>query len=182
MIIISQMEADYSGRPDAASRRPRRHLRIALLAALAASLVAVPSVEATTGPTPLADPPLWTLTKHQARPFIGRFKLAKPSGKQLINAAYAAQINEYGYLMGTLVVYTYDSAGREVSWVARTYEYHPKGPGRMAIDVISPTNESIIARLHLRVRRHHRLTGILEPLRPPFAPVRAQQITLRRVD
>jgi hypothetical protein len=176
------MTGDYSGRPDAASRLRCGRLRLVLLAVLAASLVVAPSVKATTGPTPLAEPPLWNLTKREARPFIGRFKLAAPSGKQLVNAAYAASINEYGYLEGTLVVYTYDAAGREVSWVARTYEYHPKGRGRMAIDVISPTNESIIARLHLRVRRHHRLTGILEPRRPPFAPVRPQQITLRRVD
>lgn len=148
---------------------------------LLGALVLAPAAIATTGPTPLAKPPLWNLTKRQARPFVGRFKLAAPHGRQLINAAYAAQVNEYGYLEGTLVVYTYDEEGRETSWVARTYEYHPKGGGKMAVDVISPTNENIFARLHLQVRRGHRLTGTLEPLRPPFAPVKPQRITLRRV-
>jgi hypothetical protein len=153
----------------------------ALLGALVVAALGAPAAIATTGPTPLAKPPLWNLTKRQARPFVGRFKLVAPHGRQLINAAYAAEVNEYGYLEGTLVVYTYDEEGRETSWVARTYEYHPKGGGKMAVDVISPTNESIFARLHLQVRRGHRLTGTLEPLRPPFAPVKPQRITLRRV-
>lgn len=154
---------------------------VVLLGALVLAALGAPAAIATTGPTPLAKPPLWNLTKRQARPFVGRFKLAAPHGRQLINAAYAAQVNEYGYLEGTLVVYTYDEEGRETSWVARTYEYHPKGGGKMAVDVISPTNENIFARLHLQVRRGHRLTGTLEPLRPPFAPVKTQRITLRRV-
>jgi hypothetical protein len=152
----------------------------ALVGSLALGLLAVPAV-ATTGPTPLAKPPLWNLSKRQARPYTGRFKLAGPHGKQLINAAYAATINEYGYLEGTLVVYTYDEEGRETSWVARTYEYHPKGGTKMAIDVISPTNENIFARLHLKVGAGGRLTGIIEPRKPPYTPVRPQQITLRRV-
>jgi hypothetical protein len=184
MIIISQMRADYS-RPKISASRPSRGrgvpLSLAVVGCLLLALLGAAGVSATTGPTPLTKPPLWSVTKRQARPFIGRFKLAAPRGKQLINAAYAADINEYGYLEGTLVVYTYDEAGRETSWVARTYEYHPKGPGKMAIDVISPANENIFARLHLRVIAGGRLTGILEPLKPPLAPVRPQQISLRRV-
>jgi hypothetical protein len=154
---------------------------LTLIATLLISFAGASQAVATTGPTPLAKPPLWDLTKRQARPYVGRFKLVGPHGGQLINAAYAASINEYGYLEGTLVVYTYDEEGRETSWVARTYEYHPKGPGRMAIDVISPANENIFARLHLKHVGRGRLTGILEPRKPPFAPIRSQQITLRRV-
>jgi hypothetical protein len=153
----------------------------ALLSALLLAIPGAPVATATTGPTPLAKPPRWNVTKRQARPYIGRFKLAHPHGRQVINAAYVATFNSYGYLEGTLVVYTYDEEGRETSWVARTYEYHPKGGGKMAIDVISPANESIFARLHLRVGARGRLTGILEPLKPPLAPVRPQRITLRRV-
>ncbi len=177
------MGGQHSGRHSISGDRPRRRGRplaaVVLLCAVFALVVA--PAGATTGPTPLTKPPLWSLTKRQARPFVGRFKLAAPRGRQLINAAYAAAINEYGYLEGTLVVYTYGEDGRETSWVARTYEYHPKGPGRMAIDVISPANENIFARLHLRVTAGGKLTGLLEPLLPPFAPVRPQQISLRRV-
>jgi hypothetical protein len=184
MIIISQMRAEYSRGWISASRPfggRSAWLSMVVTCALLVALLWAPGVDATTGPTPLTKPPLWTLSKRQARPFIGRFKLAAPRGKQLINAAYAAEINEYGYLEGTLVVYTYDEAGRETSWVARTYEYHPKGPGKMAIDVISPANENIFARLHLRVIAGGKLTGTLEPIRPPLAPVRTQRISLRRV-
>jgi hypothetical protein len=141
----------------------------------------VPGARATTGATPLAKPPRWNVTRHQARPFLGRFTLAAPRGRQLITAAYAAEINENGYLEGTLVVYTYDEAGRETSWVGRTYEYHSIAPGRMTIDVIAPANENIFARLHLRVLAGGRLTGRLESIRPPLAPVRPQRITLRPV-
>lgn len=164
--------------------RPASKKLIGIAAVAGALLLAgsgAGSAVATTGPTPLTKPPLWNLTKRQARPYIGRFKLARPHGRQLINAAYAATINTYGYLEGTLVVYTYDEAGRETSWVARTYEYHPKGGTKMAIDVISPANESIFARLHLKVGPRGSLTGILEPRKPPLAPVRPQRITLRRV-
>jgi hypothetical protein len=137
---------------------------------------------ATTGATPLAKPPRWNVTRHQARPYLGRFRLAAPRGKQLISAAYAAEINENGYLEGTLVVYTYDEAGRETSWVGRTYEYHAVAPGRMTIDVIAPANENIFARLHLRALPGGRLTGRLESIRPPLAPVRPQQITLKQLN
>jgi hypothetical protein len=137
--------------------------------------------DGTTGATPLAKPPLWNVTRRQARPFVGRFKLAAPHGRQLINAAYAAEINEYGYLEGSLVVYTYDRSGRETDWIARTYEYHPKGPGRMAVDVIGPAIQNVLGRLYLRVGHHGRLTGILEPLQSTFLPTRTQRITLRRV-
>jgi hypothetical protein len=144
-------------------------------------ILGAPGAGATTGATPLAKPPLWNVTRHQARPFLGRFRLAAPRGRQLISAAYAAEINENGYLEGSLVVYTYDEAGRETSWVGRTYEYHPIAPGRMTVDVIAPANENIFARLHLRAIAGGRLTGRLESIRPPLAPVRPQRITLSRV-
>ena len=92
------------------------------LVLLAAVLVQPAATDATTGATPLAKPPLWSVSRREAKPFVGRFKFARPHGGQLINAAYAAEINEYGYLEGTLVVYAYDEAGSETSWVGRTYE------------------------------------------------------------
>ena len=106
-----------------------------MLGALVAGVLLLPSfgvsgARATTGATPLAKPPRCNVTRHQARPYLGRFKLAAPRGRQLISAAYAAEINENGYLEGTLVVYTYDEAGRETNWVGRTYEYHPRGRAR----------------------------------------------------
>jgi hypothetical protein len=51
----------------------------------------------------------------------------------------------------------------------------------MTVDVIAPANENIFARLHLRATAGGRLTGRLESIRPPLAPVRPQRITLRRV-
>ena len=159
----------------------RRLLVASLLGALGVALWSPGVVDATTGPTPLAEPPRWHVTKREAGPFLGRFKLTRPHGKQLVNAAYAAEIDKEGYVVGTLVVYAYNHAGREVSWVARTYEYHPEGKRRMTIDVIS-FNEIVLARLHLQARSGHRLTGILEPLKKPYSPPRPQRITLRRVD
>jgi hypothetical protein len=178
------MRGRHSQPGKGAGIRPRRRISSLLtLVACGLSLLAVgaPGAGATTGATPLAKPPRWTVTKRQAKPFLGRFRLAAPRGKQLISAAYAAEINENGYLEGTLVVYTYDEAGRETSWVGRTYEYHPIAPGRMTVDVIAPANENIFARLHLRALPGGRLTGRLESIRPPLAPVRPQQITLRRL-
>ena len=163
----------------------RRFTRAAVLVCAAAGLLLLagaPQVGATTGPTPLTKPPLWTLSKRQARPFIGRFKMVAPHGGQLISADYAAMPNEFGYMEGTLVVYTYDEEGQETSWVGRTYEYHSKGRGKMTIDVIAAANENIFAKLRLQVTRRGELTGILEPIRPPLAPVRPQRITLRRVN
>jgi hypothetical protein len=170
-------------REGARSRPGRRFPQLTALLACGFLLLALaaPEAGATTGATPLAKPPRWNVTRHQARPFLGRFGLAAPRGRQLISAAYAAEINENGYLEGTLVVYTYDEAGRETSWVGRTYEYHAVAPGRMTIDVIAPANENIFARLHLRTLPGGRLTGRLESIRPPLAPVRPQRITLRRV-
>jgi hypothetical protein len=160
--------------------RPARLIAAVLASALLSGLLGASGAGATTGATPLAKPPRWDVTRHQARPYLGRFRLAAPRGRQLISAAYAAEINENGYLEGTLVVYTYDEAGRETSWVGRTYEYHAVGPGRMTIDVIAPANENIFARLHLRALPGGRLTGRLESIRPPLAPVQPQRITLRR--
>jgi hypothetical protein len=170
-------------REGAAPRPGRRRSRLSALLACGFLLLALgaPEARATTGATPLAKPPRWNVTRRQARPFLGRFTLASPRGRQLITAAYAAEINENGYLEGTLVVYTYDEAGRETSWVGRTYEYHPISPGTMTIDVIAPANENIFARLHLRALPGGRLTGRLESIRPPLAPVRPQRITLRPV-
>jgi hypothetical protein len=170
-------------REGAAPRPGRRRSRLPALLACGFLLLTLgaPEANATTGATPLAKPPRWNVTRRQARPFLGRFTLAAPRGRQLITAAYAAEINENGYLEGTLVVYTYDEAGRETSWVGRTYEYHPISPGTMIIDVIAPANENIFARLHLRALAGGRLTGRLESIRPPLAPVRPQRITLRRV-
>jgi hypothetical protein len=151
-----------------------------VVAALLLGLSGAPTAVATTGATPLTKPPRWNVSKREAHPYIGRFKLARPHGRQLISVGYAATFNTYGYLEGTIAVYTYDRAGRETSWVARTYEYHPLGGTRMAIDVISPANESIFARLRLRVGANGNLTGMLEPLKPPYAPIRPQRITLKR--
>jgi hypothetical protein len=134
---------------------------------------------ATTGATPLAHPPRWEVTKRQARPFMGRFKLAAPHGRRLISGAYVAGFNNYGYLQGSLALYLYGAGGQETSWVGATYEYHPVGRGRMLVDVVSPDNQEVFARIRLAVRRGHRLTGTLVQLQPPFVP--AQRITLRRV-
>jgi hypothetical protein len=49
----------------------------------------------------------------------------------------------------------------------------------MLVDVVSPDNQVVFARMRLVVRRGHRLTGTPVQLQPPLIP--AQRITLRRV-
>jgi hypothetical protein len=133
---------------------------------------------ATTGTTPLAHPPRFGVTKSQAVPFLGHFKLVKRPKSRLISGAYVAWYNDNGYVEGGLAVYTYGPGGREISWVGRTYEYHQTNRG-MTIDVISAANEQIFARLRLRAGRHGRLTGWLRELLP--VPRRPTPIILRPV-
>ncbi|MFT3864916.1 MAG: hypothetical protein QM729_11645 [Solirubrobacterales bacterium] len=155
-----------------------RHGAAALLALLAAALVAPSASDATTGAHPLANPPKYHVSHAEARPYIGRFQLARPHGKGLMSAAYVARFNEFGYLEGSLVVYAYTKSGRTTSWVGTTYEYHPRGHRRMTIDVISPNNQVIFARLRLRAGRGGRLSGRLLQLRPAGP---TQAISLSRV-
>jgi hypothetical protein len=132
---------------------------------------------ATTGTTPLAHPPRYKVTRAQVAPYLGRFVLAKQrSSRRLVSAAYLGGHNDRGYVEGGLAVYTYDPSGQEVSWVGRTYEYHPTAAG-MTIDVISAANEQIFARLKLRPGRHGLLTGTLRELLPVPRPAAA--ITFR---
>ena len=157
----------------------RAALVVAASCALLLGVATTPLATATTGATPLAHPPRWEVTKQQARPFIGRFKLVAPHGRRLISGAYVARFNEYGYLQGSLALYLYGAGGREISWVGATYEYHAVRRGQMVIDIVSPDNDAIFARMRLAVRRGHRLTGTLVQLQPPLIP--AQRITLRRI-
>jgi hypothetical protein len=159
--------------------RKRRSPTLVLLLGLALAGVALgPSTSgATTGPTPLAYPPRFKITKAQAAPYLGHFKLAKPLGRQLISGAYVGGHNDKGFVEGNLVVYAYDAEGRESSWLGRTYEYHAVGD-EMIIDVISPDNEEIFARMRLHPARSGRLTGSLKMRIPPgpsqrisFAPI-----------
>jgi hypothetical protein len=150
----------------------------AVSALVAAALLGPASGGATTGAHPLANPPKYHVTKAEARPYIGRFQLSRPHGKNLMSAAYVARFNEFGYLEGSLVVYAYTKSGRTTSWVGTTYEYHPRGNGRMVVDVISPNNQVIFARMRLRAGKGGRLTGELLQLRPPGP---TQAISLGRV-
>jgi hypothetical protein len=77
-----------------------------------------------------------------------------------------------------MVVYAYSKSGQTSSWVGTTYEYHPRGDGRMTIDVISPNNQVIFARLKMRTGRGGRLGGRLEQLVPPGP---TQRISLTRL-
>ena len=154
----------------------RRSL-VALACALAVSLaltVAPSHAEATTGPTPLAHPPRFKVSDAQAAPYLGRFKLVRPLGKELISGAYIAGRNERGFVEGTIEVYHYEAAGRETILLGRTYEYHAVG-GRMTIDVISAANQVILARMHLRPFGRGKLAGTLRSLVPPRPP---QRITM----
>lgn len=157
------------------ARFPKKLVAVAVLAAA----LAVPAgVGATTGAHPLANPPRFHVSRAEARPYIGRFELTAPHGHLLRTAAYVARFNEFGYLEGTIVVYAYTRSGRTTSWVGTTYEYHPRGHGRMTVDVISPNNQVIFARMKLRVGHNGRLGGRLYQLVPPGP---TQTISLRRV-
>jgi hypothetical protein len=154
----------------------RLRSRAALLACLlVAAFAGAPTVAgATTGPTPLAHPPRFNVTKTEAAPYLGRFTLVKPHSLQLINGAYVAGYNERGFVEGTIVLYTYDAEGRETSVLGRTYEYHSVGD-RMTIDIISPENQAILARMTMHVAGGGRLTGNLTTLMPAGKP---EQMTL----
>jgi hypothetical protein len=161
------------------SRKLRVIVASAAAAALATAALIAPAVgEATTGAHPLANPPRFHVSRAEARPYIGRFQLAAPHSRTLRSAAYVARFNQFGYLEGTIVVYGYNKAGQTESWVGTTYEYHPRGNGRMTVDVISPNNQVIFARLKLRIGRGGKLSGNLFQLIPPGP---TQAISLRRL-
>jgi hypothetical protein len=158
--------------------RARPRLKLFLAAALAAALAIPATGDATTGAHPLANPPRYRVSHAEAHPYIGRFALSVPHGKALRSAAYVARFNEFGFLEGTLVVYAYTGSGQTTSWVGTTYEYRPRGGGRMTVDVISPNNQVIFARMKLRVGRGGKLSGKLFQLIPP-GPTEA--ISLKRL-
>ncbi len=147
--------------------RPIAALFICLL--IAAFALAPSGAVATTGPTPLAHPPRFDVTKAEAAPYLGRFTLVKPHSQQLINGAYVAGYNERGFVEGTIVLYTYNAEGRETSLLGRTYEYHSVGD-TMTIDIISPDNQAILARMKLHVAGGGKLTGELTSLMPAGKP------------
>ena len=158
-----------------------RTLYLPLAAVLVATaLIAGPAPAlATTGPTPLAHPPRFAVTDAQAAPYLGRFRLVPPFDQQLISGAYIAGRNERGFVEGSLAVYHYEAAGRETVLLGRTYEYHAVGEA-MTIDVISPQNQVILARMRLHPAGGAKLTGTLTSLLPSgparrvtFAPVSA---------
>jgi hypothetical protein len=140
------------------------------------SLVATAPAGATTGPTPLAHPPRFEVSAIEAAPYIGRFKLVQPLDRRLISGAYVAETNERGYVEGTIAIYHYEAAGRPSALVARTYEYHAVDGG-MEIDVISPQNQVILARIKLHQSGAGRLSGTFRSLMPAEDP---QTISLAR--
>lgn len=143
----------------------------------AGALVLAASAQATTGNAPLAHPPVYKVTRKQGAPYVGSFKLVRPHAVKVSKAAYVARYNEFGFLEGSLVVYSYDSAGTLTSWVARTYEYHVVG-GRMEIDLIAPVNQLIIGHLVLHKNAKRELVG---QLTGEVAAGQAQQITFASV-
>ncbi len=168
-----------NGRTAARKLNALRATGLAAAVVATVALIAPASGNATTGAHPLANPPKFHVSKAEARPYIGRFQLSRPHGKGLMSAAYVARFNEFGYLEGTIVVYAYTKSGQTTSWVGTTYEYHPRADGRMTIDVISPNNQVIFARLKLRVGKGGRLTGKLLQLRPP-GPTQAISLSRAR--
>jgi hypothetical protein len=145
---------------------------------VAVSAITAPSVAlGTTGATPLAHPPRFKVDHGQAAPYLGRFRLVQPLDRNLISGAYIAGYNERDFVEGSLAVYHYEAAGRETVLLGRTYEYHAVGK-RMTIDVISPQNQVILARMRLHPSGGKRLAGTLTSLVPP-GPHR--QITLAPV-
>ena len=149
----------------------RRVGRAVGVVALAAALSAgAGSALATTGATPLAHPPKYQISKRQALPFTGLFKLSSGS-PELIDAAIVARFNEAGFFEGTMEVYYYRH-GEKSSWVGTTYEYHQVGD-KMHLDVFSPNGQGtpILARMVL-VPRGNRLVGQLRMLHPQGPPAR----------
>lgn len=151
---------------------------LALAAAAGALALGAGSAAGTTGAHPLASPPRYPLSREQGAPYVGHFQLADPHDLQLVTAAYVAEFEQRGFLEGSLVVYTYDAEGKEVSWIGTTYEYHAVDGG-MTIDVVSPNNQVIFGRLKLRTAPGGELTGSFRQLMPE--PEKPQQITLAPV-
>ena len=158
-------------RDRARSRSPFSKLiaTVVLLGALVLAALGAPAAIATTGPTPLAHPPRFNVTKAEAAPYLGRFTLVPPTSDQLISGAYVAGYNERHFVEGTLVIYTYDAEGHETTLLGRTYEYHSEGD-QMEIDVISPTNQAILARMKLHPVAGGKLSGTLTSLMPKGKP------------
>lgn len=148
--------------------RPGRTRFFLPLLLLAAALLPG-TAAATTGPTPLAHPPRFNVTEAEAAPYLGRFAMVQPSSRQLISGAYVAGYNERHFVEGSIELYTYDAEGREMVVLGRTYEYRSVGD-RMEIDIISPENQVILARMRLHPVDGGKLTGEVSFLVPPGKP------------
>jgi hypothetical protein len=159
------------------SRTLKGRCAAVLLSAVTAFVVAAAPAGATTGPTPLAHPPRFEVNAIEAAPYIGHFKLVQPLDRRLLSGAYVAERNERGYVEGTIAIYHYEAAGRPSALVARTYEYHAVDGG-MEIDVISPENQVILARMKLHQSGAGRLSGTFRSLMPAGGP---QTISMARV-
>lgn len=158
-----------------------RSLRLTLAVAVtAAALIGATTALATTGPTPVAFPPKYKISKRQARPLIGVYKM-RGRTRRLISAGLAQRFNEAGYFQGSLAVYQYNKRGMESSWVGTTYEYHVVH-GKVHIDVFSPNGQGtpLLARMVLRAHGK-RLTGVLRQIHPHIsAPERISFVRVRR--
>jgi hypothetical protein len=135
----------------------------ALFAAVIALGGAAPA-SATTGPEPLSNEPIFTVTNAQAKPFLGRFKMTGHTG-QLITGALGtrelAHINGGPVIGGQIEIYAYDDSGQEVSWLSTTYEYRKVKNG-MKIDLFSPDGKTFVGRMLLKPIPGGRLKGWLK--------------------
>ncbi len=141
-----------------------RRLVVAALA-VAALFACAATALATTGPTPLAFPPKYKISKREATPLIGVYKM-RGHTKRLISAGLAQGFSEAGYFQGSLEVYQYDKRGLESCWVGTTYEYHVVN-GKVHVDVFSPNGQGtpLLARMILKARGKT-LTGIIHQVHP----------------
>jgi hypothetical protein len=139
----------------------RQHVRLACVAACVflGILTVVGAAQATTGPSALSKPPRWFVSARDAKPFLGRFTLTR-HGPSLISSELLTDYNGRHYLAGNIVVYSYDSSGQEISWVADTYEYHDV-QGQMKVDLVDSSQQVLLGHLILRAELGGKLVGRL---------------------
>jgi hypothetical protein len=154
-----------------------RHRLAGVVLCLAVSLLTGGLAAATTGVQPLSKAPIFLVSRADAKPFLGRFKLTA-HGPGLISGSLVTAYNAAGYLEGSMAIYGYNSAGQEISWVASTYEYHYL-EGIMRMDIWSPDGSLLLGHVHLGRGPDRRLTGQLvfgdTPESVTFSSVRTGQ-------
>jgi hypothetical protein len=141
----------------------RRRRTIAAFVAAAALLGAAAAAAATTGPGYLLKHPGYTVTTHEAKPFLGVFKFKRiGSSNQVVDASMFAEIGQQpqNYMIGQIQVYAYDKTGEEGDWDATLYNWRWTG-STMEMELVGFGGYPLIGYMVLRAEKGNTLAGTL---------------------